>query len=479
MKPSPRASWNALSPVWQGFLREVEAFASAEPTDAELAQAFAATSFTVGDHQGQAVDLNPLASFHALTELRVYGGSSLASLPRLPRLTSLSVEHAELPDDLGARVPRLAQLTLVPVAAHARALRGLRVAAVDVEHGRGIDLAVLAHLPALRRLRMDDGPARQVPALAALTTLEELDLRYTKVRDLAPLAKLRRLRVLDLSCTAVADLAPLAKLTQLETLSIFGCARVADLAPLRHLAHLTRLDVTSTQVADLTPLAGLARLRALDVSHTRVTDLAPLAGATRLTDLTAIGTPIRDLSPLATHAALTSVDVRESEVIDVRPLHDLRALVRVDVEQTRVPYAEAEALLAVLRKRHRAAQVAAPRRPLAHFPGPLDATFYAVVAALFDADKILRGASAIYIAEACIARPGDWPYAIERMTFQPRTRTWTLWLDVYGAKDKLVLVAPRDVRVGPQEFTVGGADRITYRGKRCKVREATAFRMGW
>jgi hypothetical protein len=350
--------------------------------------------------------------------------------------------------------------------------RGLRrLAAVTVNTGRAIDLAALVHLPALRRLRVVDGPGRQVPALAALRRLEVLDLRGTKVSNAAPLAALRGLRELDLSYASVASLAPIAKLTKLEKLSLFCCARVVDLTPLRALARLRSLDLNSTRVHDLSPLAGLASLRSLDVSSTRVSDLSPLVA---LDSLTACTTPIRDLAPLASHTKLTQLDLRGTDVIDVRPLHALRRLAHVNLAETSVSFTEVEALAAALP----AATIAGPQRPLAHFPGEFEASFYEVVKSLFDAGRILRSAGDMLICENRVGRPADWSYAIQRMTFEPEAKLWTLWLDVYGTESNLELWEPRDVRVGPNEFTIGGAREIRGGGgERCAVNARTAFRL--
>ena len=128
MKRTPRTLWNLLSPTWQGFVRQAAAFEGETPTTAELKRAFATTTFNLGTLDGgeAELDLAPLAWFPALEELRVYGGVSLATLPRLPRLTKLSAEASSMPDDLGTRVPRLAEATFVPLARHALAYRGLR-----------------------------------------------------------------------------------------------------------------------------------------------------------------------------------------------------------------------------------------------------------------------------------------------------------------------------------------------------------------
>lgn len=455
MKRTPRTLWNLLSPIWQGFVRQAEAFEGETPTTAELKRAFATATFNLGTLDGgeAELDLAPLAWFPALEELRVYGGVSLATLPRLPRLTKLSAEASAMPDDLGTRVPRLAEATFVPRARHASAYRGLRcLAEVTVETGCEIDLAALVHLPALRRLRVVDGPGRQVPALAGL-------------------GELRELRELELLYSSVASLPWLAALTKLEKLSLFCCAHAVDLTPLRGLARLRSLDLTSTPVHDLSPLAGLASLRSLNLSSTRVSDLSPLAA---LDSLAACGTPIRDLAPLASHTELTQLDLRGTDVIDVRPLHALRRLAHVNLAETSVSFTELEALAAALPS----AKIEGPQRPLAHFPGEFEASSYEVVKSLFDAGRILRSGDEMRICEGLVGRRADCSYEIQEMTFEPEAKLWTLWLDADGTRSKLELWEPRDVRVGPKEFWIGGAREIRGGGgERFAVIARTAFRL--
>ncbi len=408
-----RELWRQLPAMWQGWL----APGTAAPDDARLAAALAATTLTIGErparHRG-AISLAPLARLPALATLIVVDGLPLATLPRLPRLTTLHVDRSPLPDDLGARLPRL----------------------------------------------------------------QELELRYAGAVDLAPVARLRGLRRLDLACSRVHDLAPLARLDRLERLSLFACERVADLAPLRRLVRLRELELTGTAVADLGPLASLTGLRTLGLGDTRVDDLTPLLACPRLTSLDAHGSAVTDVAAAARLATLEALDLRATDVVDVRPLRALGRLRALNLDETLVPSPLADALAATLRARHRDADLRYPHQLVAHFPGALDAAMYGLVADLFAQHRILEGSGALYIAEACVARPGDWHYAVQRMAFDRTTSVLTLWLDLYGSAVALELWAPRDVRVGPDQLTIGGAARIVFGGKRYPANRRTAFRLG-
>ncbi len=272
------------------------------PDRQQLADIFSASSLDLYPPDGVELsafrDLAPLRYFPALERLDLAEGRDLDTLPALPRLTDLRVHAPSLPDDLGARVPALTRITLVPQARHAQALRGLTATEAEVVTGEGINLAVLAQMPRLRALVMSDGPTDQVPQLAAFGRLTHLDLRYTKFSNLAPLSALRRLRALDLSCTDVFDLAPLAGLTTVKSLSLFGCEAVTDLAPLAALIALRTLDLTDTGVRSLTPLSALTALKTLRLDGSKVETLRALKGLDALTELGATNTAVHDLRPL-------------------------------------------------------------------------------------------------------------------------------------------------------------------------------------
>ncbi|MEZ4393618.1 MAG: leucine-rich repeat domain-containing protein [Polyangiales bacterium] len=482
MSTSLRARWNSLSPAWRSVLLDAANLDTKSPGPKALREIFESASIFLRLPSGKApprsFSLAPLALFPALEELQLSEGFSLASLPTLPALRRLQTDDLALPDDLGARLPGLSRLTFTPLAAHAEALAGLRVPEVEVLDGPEVDLSVLARLPALRRLVMSDGPVKQVRHLAALTRLEALDLRYTKVRSLAPLAPLTRLRELDLSCTRAEDLSPLAALTRLRTLSFFGCPKVRDLSALRGLTALRRLDLTDTAARDLSPLAALTALTSLRLDDSEVADLSPLAALPALTELGAPSTRVRDLTPLASVTSLAVLDLRSTAPRDLTPLYALPRLREVDLDEADLDWRARDALEAALRRRpRRRVTVRGPRRPLAEFSGALDAAGYAELSRRFAAGELLRESGAVYVSERCVARPGDWGYAITRMAFDEATPALTLWLDFYGEESELTLVAPRGVRVGPEEFRVKAAKRVVFRGEAQPARARTVFRL--
>ncbi|MFO0625539.1 MAG: hypothetical protein U0325_07960 [Polyangiales bacterium] len=163
---------------------------------------------------------------------------------------------------------------------------------------------------------------------------------------------------------------------------------------------------------------------------------------------------------------------------DTRPLHALPRLREVNLDQAAVGWEEGEALEAALRRGRRRVTVTVARKPLGDFRGPLDEASYAAVAGMLASEQILRGSGAFYVGESCIARPGDWFYAITRTEFDAAESLLTLWVNLYGDDVPVRLWAPRDVRVGAEEFRVGGASRVMFDDREMSADAPTAFRLG-
>ena len=118
------------------------------------------------------------------------------------------------------------------------------------------------------------------------------------------------------------------------------------------------------------------------------------------------------------------------------------------------------------------------REPIGDFRGPLDAAAYAALVAMLEASRIKRSSGAFYVSEACMARPSDWDYTVTRTDFDASQSLLTLWVNIYGSDVPVRLWSPRDVRVGADEFRVGGAARVVYDDEERPADARTAFRLG-
>ena len=164
---------------------------------------------------GTAKDFAALAEFAALSTLRIH---------RLPR--------RHVPVLAGCRLPRLT--------------------ALSVRHADAGDLQFLAGFAALQALTVWQCPKlTRLDGIEQLTRLTHLSLNdLGAIESLAPLAALGELRVLGLTggiwtTQGLPSLATLRQLSKLERVNLIS-AKIADgdLGPLCDLPHLTQLDLS-------------------------------------------------------------------------------------------------------------------------------------------------------------------------------------------------------------------------------------------
>jgi len=146
-----------------------------------------------------------------------------------------------------------------------------------------------------------------------LTTLTSLEIRTNqRLSDLALLAQLPALTTLSLNDLPGVDLAPLAQLPALTTLSLNNLPGV-DLALLAQLPALTTLWLDNLPGVDLALLAQLPALTTLWLDNLPGVDLALLAQLPALTDLRLDNLPGVDLAPveqLPMIRSLGNIDLR-------------------------------------------------------------------------------------------------------------------------------------------------------------------------
>ena len=218
----------------------------------------------------------------------------------------------------------------------------------------GSDLGLLASLPALRELSVDED-ARPAGRLADLRSLRVLRLRRSQGGDtgasraaLLDAAAALPLEELTLAGCTVEDLARVAKIGTLCSLSIhlpYELTPLSTLEPLRNhpaLRSLTlRLRTEHVAAVDVSALASIASLEVFDID-VPVTSLAWVSGTPRLRilNLGADGSArsardaAEDLAPLAGARALKELRVGGT-VPDLTPLGALSTLRILDVHAKR------------------------------------------------------------------------------------------------------------------------------------------------
>lgn len=202
-------------------------------------------------------DLSPIYDLSAsLQEFHVQAGSmTRIELGALPHLRALSCAWDQVADTIG----------------DASGIEDLFLGSYG-----GPDLTPIAHLTALRSLRMKDRPAiRSLEGVEALPWLAELGIYSAPLSDTSALARISSpiLSVLALqACRRVTSVSDLSGLIGLRTLNLAEGGSLVSLRPIAGLRLMERLDLYgSTKIADgdLTPLLGMTSLHDLRVMSRR------------------------------------------------------------------------------------------------------------------------------------------------------------------------------------------------------------------
>ncbi len=175
------------------------------------------------------------------------------------------------------------------------------------------DLSILATLPSLTSLTLNDCALSTIEGLAGAPGLSMLDLSNNTIRNLEALAPMTSLRQIILQHNAVTDLSALKGLTELEKLDV-SFNSVSSFSPLSSCVKLNWLGADNNQIADLTGVAAMPLLEYLSVDSNLVTDVSILSGCTELTSLNIASNEITDITSLSTLIKLENFDFSGNQI---------------------------------------------------------------------------------------------------------------------------------------------------------------------
>lgn len=199
-----------------------------------------------------------------------------------------------------------------------------RLSAQDLH---GVDLSVLAEVPTLRSLSLQDCTltTAALEAIGTLHNLTALDLTGCGLSTISALSGLTKLQSLILADNSIGNIAPLSGMTQLQTLDLSDNA-VTSLAALLDLPALVSLRLTRCPLDALTPIAGCGQLQLLDITGCGIDDLSAVAELRELCELYAGSNRITSLAPLSDCEKLRVIDVSSNQITDAAVLSALPAL---------------------------------------------------------------------------------------------------------------------------------------------------------
>ena len=222
--------------------------------------------------------------------------TSVADLKYLPYLEQLTMQDQNL-DNLDV----LATLSYL----QAVDLSGCRFPAES--------LRVLANLPSLKRITLNDCGLSTIADLEGARTLTHLYLSNNTLRNLQPISNMATLVELILDHNAIVDLSALSGLVNLEKLDV-SYNSLTTLAPLAACVKLNWLDAGNNSIATLDTVDKFTGLKHLALDTNQISDISILASCTTLAELSVAGNEISDISMLSALTALETLNFSDNKV---------------------------------------------------------------------------------------------------------------------------------------------------------------------
>ena len=178
------------------------------------------------------------------------------------------------------------------------------------------DLEIIAALPNLRRLTLNDCGLSTISGLEKAQNLVYLDLGNNTIRNLDPLSSLMKLQETNLEHNALTALTSLSGLSDLTSLNV-SYNSLTSLAPLATCTKLAKLEANNNELVSLAGINNLGALTYLAVNHNSIEDVSVVADNIRLTELHVANNNIADITSLA---ALTGLEVLDFSTNSVKEL---------------------------------------------------------------------------------------------------------------------------------------------------------------
>jgi hypothetical protein len=259
-------------------------------------------SFSMGELPfGHVTDLSPLASLTKLQDVDIGHNpvASLEPLGKLPQLAQIFANHVSVELDLTplATAPKLDTLYLqgdtvtdLKPLGGVKTLRTLNLRLGHVVHPEGASaLTNVVDFDAT-------GVFTDVAPLAAMTKLEKLRISQKTIENFASLETLGKLKFLDVSNTGISSISPVAHMSQLVEL-VAARNQITQTEPLGALEHLTYVVLVDNQVVDVGPLVQNPAVDAGDFVYLDRNSLGCAAQAINLQILAARGVHVSSDCP--------------------------------------------------------------------------------------------------------------------------------------------------------------------------------------
>ncbi|WEV67397.1 hypothetical protein OZX72_09230 [Bifidobacterium sp. ESL0769] len=230
-------------------------------------------------HNQSITDVTPLANLNNLTRIDLAHDRSVAGLPSISSIASLS----SLPNVSTILMDYNRVSDLSPISSW----HSLQVIGMDGNGISSVGFFSTSSFLNLQALYIMDNQISDVSALSTLRTnpnFLHLDLGGNRITNLSPLSVLTQVKFLDVQFNPITDISALAPLTNLLFLSI-RADHLTNFSTLSLFTHLTVLDIADCGISDLTPISGLTEMQTLYACDNNISSLALLSGMTQLYEL--------------------------------------------------------------------------------------------------------------------------------------------------------------------------------------------------
>lgn len=205
-------------------------------------------------------------------------------------------------------------------------LTELKISGVAVSQD---DLKVIAALPLLKNLTLQNCGLSSISALKDAKELIKLDLNNNTIRSIQALSGMQKLQELNLQHNALTDLAAISECSALTKLDV-SYNSLTSIAPIASLSGLSWLDASTNSIADLGQINRLAALANLNLKSNNLTDISAIAGCTALTDLNIASNELTDVAPLSALTNMLHFDFSHNQVKKLPSFPKNAALVTIN-----------------------------------------------------------------------------------------------------------------------------------------------------
>lgn len=293
------------------------------------------TEFTVPEEG--VVSYEDLKLLPYLKKLTIHGQNldSLDDLASLTQLETLDFTSCRFPAEslsVLAALPSLTDLTLNDCSLST--IEGLGGApslkTLNLSNNTIRNLEVLTSMTGLRELILQHNAVTSLSALNGLTALEKLDVSYNAITSLSPLSSCIKLNWLGANNNQIETLDGIPSLPLLTYLSLDSNA-ITDVASLALCTDLTELSFAGNAVTDISALSALTKLEVFDFSENQVTELPAWPDGCPLRVISGSHNALTSLDSLSNMESLTNINMDYNEITNIDALADNYCLVQVNV----------------------------------------------------------------------------------------------------------------------------------------------------